>query len=87
MQRLKQSVTDLKGQDGSGETQLSERDQLINKQYEADKEKLHKIRLLLVRKVFFTCPRYLEMGFMESVYERKAPVSYQGGVSQRFKCT
>ncbi|XP_071487637.1 coiled-coil domain-containing protein 93-like [Diadema antillarum] len=49
MQRLKQSIAELQ-EAGGGETQLSERDQLIAKQYEADKEKLQKIRLLLARK-------------------------------------
>ncbi|XP_063964183.1 coiled-coil domain-containing protein 93-like [Lytechinus pictus] len=50
MQRLKQSIADLRGLDGSGEVQMSERDQLIARQYEADKEKLQKIRLLQARK-------------------------------------
>ena len=50
MARLKQSIAGLKDDGEGGESEMSERDQLIARQYDADKEKLHKIRLLLVGK-------------------------------------
>ena len=46
MTRLGQNISDLK--EGGGETEMSERDQMIQKRYEAGQEKLHKLRLLLV---------------------------------------
>ncbi|XP_066301810.1 coiled-coil domain-containing protein 93-like isoform X1 [Branchiostoma lanceolatum] len=50
MARLQGAINQLKldGDEGEGEDQ--ERSRLIEKQYQADKEKLHKIRLLLARK-------------------------------------
>lgn len=48
MAKLQQQIADLKEAAGSGVGELSERDQLIAKQYEADQAKLQKIRLLLV---------------------------------------
>ncbi|CAH1238702.1 CCDC93 [Branchiostoma lanceolatum] len=50
MARLQGAIDQLKldGDEGEGEDQ--ERSRLIEKQYQADKEKLHKIRLLLARK-------------------------------------
>lgn len=50
MAKLKQQIADLKESAGEGTGELSERDQLIAKQYQADQEKLQKIRLLLARK-------------------------------------
>ncbi|XP_033639699.1 coiled-coil domain-containing protein 93-like [Asterias rubens] len=48
MSRLQQSISELKNE--GGETELSERDQMILKRYEAGQEKLQKFRLLLARK-------------------------------------
>ena len=48
MGRLKQNIAELKDEGEGGESELSDRDKLIARQYEADKEKLDKIRLLLV---------------------------------------
>ncbi|PIK53848.1 putative coiled-coil domain-containing protein [Apostichopus japonicus] len=50
MAKLQQQVADLKSAAGQGVGELSERDQLIAKQFEADQAKLQKIRLLLARK-------------------------------------
>ncbi len=47
MGRLKQNIAELKDDEG-GESEMSDRDKLIAKQYDADKEKLQKIKLLLV---------------------------------------
>lgn len=55
MAKLQQQVADLKSAAGQGVGELSERDQLIAKQFEADQAKLQKIRLLLVRYLFFSC--------------------------------
>ncbi|XP_072029875.1 coiled-coil domain-containing protein 93-like [Amphiura filiformis] len=49
MGRLKQNIAELKDEEG-GESEMSDRDKLIAKQYDADKEKLQKIKLLLARK-------------------------------------
>lgn len=50
MNRLKGQIEDLKSQTAGEESGDKERASLIDKQYEADKEKLNKIRLLLARK-------------------------------------
>ena len=50
MNRLQDSINKLKtdGGDSSLSTEDQERNQMIQRQYDADSEKLHKIRLLLV---------------------------------------
>ncbi|XP_038044397.1 coiled-coil domain-containing protein 93-like [Patiria miniata] len=48
MARLGQSISELKEE--GGETEMSERDKMILKRYEAGQEKLQKFRLLLARK-------------------------------------
>ncbi len=52
MARLQQSISKLKNE--GGETELSERDQMILKRYEAGQEKLQKFRLLLVSSYIFS---------------------------------
>ena len=47
MSRLQGNLEKLEADGGGGEED-SERSRLIEKQYQSDKEKLHKIRLLLV---------------------------------------
>ena len=50
MNRLQDSINKLKtdGGDSSLSTEDQERNQMIQRQYDSDREKLHKIRLLLV---------------------------------------
>ncbi|XP_078656100.1 coiled-coil domain-containing protein 93-like isoform X5 [Branchiostoma floridae x Branchiostoma belcheri] len=50
MTRLQAAIDLLKLEGDEGEGEDQERSRLIEKQYQADKEKLHKIRLLLARK-------------------------------------
>ncbi|XP_076090974.1 coiled-coil domain-containing protein 93-like isoform X2 [Mytilus galloprovincialis] len=50
MSRLKGQIEEVKAQTSEEDSGDKERVSLIDKQYEADKEKLHKIRLLLARK-------------------------------------
>ena len=50
MIRLKAHIEELKSQTTEDDSEDKERASLIDKQYEADKEKLHKIRLLLAKK-------------------------------------
>ncbi|XP_056007857.1 coiled-coil domain-containing protein 93-like isoform X2 [Ostrea edulis] len=50
MARLKAQIEELKAGADYGESEDKARASLIDKQYEADREKLHKIRLLLARK-------------------------------------
>ncbi|XP_033127925.1 coiled-coil domain-containing protein 93-like [Anneissia japonica] len=50
MARLKKNIEDLKGGVEGDESEEGERVRLIEKQFQADKEKLQKIRLLLARK-------------------------------------
>ncbi|KAJ8313751.1 hypothetical protein KUTeg_008312 [Tegillarca granosa] len=50
MTRLKAQIEDLKNQTDEEDSGDKERASIIDKQYAADKEKLHKIRLLLARK-------------------------------------
>ncbi|KAL8586393.1 Coiled-coil domain-containing protein 93 [Nucella lapillus] len=50
MARLKGNIEDLQRETGQLDSEDKERADLISRQYDADKEKLHKIRLLLARK-------------------------------------
>ncbi|CAH1789545.1 unnamed protein product [Owenia fusiformis] len=50
MSRLQGKIEKLKLNAGEDESEDQERSKLIDRQYQADKEKLHKIRLLLARK-------------------------------------
>ncbi|XP_071955129.1 coiled-coil domain-containing protein 93-like [Antedon mediterranea] len=50
MVRLKENIEQLKGGENEADSEEGERNRLIEKQFQADKEKLHKIRLLLARK-------------------------------------
>ncbi|CAC5381609.1 Coiled-coil domain-containing protein 93 [Mytilus coruscus] len=50
MSRLKGQIEEVKAQTSEEDSGDKERVSLIDKQYEADREKLHKIRLLLARK-------------------------------------
>ncbi|XP_074658832.1 coiled-coil domain-containing protein 93-like isoform X2 [Tubulanus polymorphus] len=50
MSRLQATIDQLKLDSDEGTTDDQERSKMIDKQYNADKEKLHKIRLLLARK-------------------------------------
>ncbi|XP_064647994.1 coiled-coil domain-containing protein 93-like isoform X2 [Lineus longissimus] len=50
MARLQENIEKLKAGTDDESSEDMERSQLIEKQYQADKEKLHKIRLLLARK-------------------------------------
>ncbi|XP_041119641.1 coiled-coil domain-containing protein 93-like [Polyodon spathula] len=50
MTRLQQSIENLKIESGDDDGEEKERNQLIDKQYNTDKEKLQKIRLLLARR-------------------------------------
>ncbi|XP_070210821.1 coiled-coil domain-containing protein 93-like isoform X2 [Littorina saxatilis] len=50
MARLKGNIEDLQRETGQLDTEDKERADLIGRQYKADREKLHKIRLLLARK-------------------------------------
>lgn len=48
MARLKDNIEHLKHETDEADSDDKQRAELVNRQYEADKEKLHKIRLLLV---------------------------------------
>jgi hypothetical protein len=48
MARLQENIEKLKAGKDDESSEDMERSKLIEKQYQADKEKLHKIRLLLV---------------------------------------
>ncbi|XP_051786711.1 coiled-coil domain-containing protein 93 isoform X1 [Erpetoichthys calabaricus] len=50
MTRLQQSIENLKIESGDNDGEEKERNELIDKQYNADREKLQKIRLLLARR-------------------------------------
>ncbi|KAK7484910.1 hypothetical protein BaRGS_00023830 [Batillaria attramentaria] len=50
MARLKENIEQLQRESGEIDSEDKERAGLIGRQYQADKEKLHKIRLLLARK-------------------------------------
>ncbi|MGH0134613.1 UNVERIFIED_CONTAM: hypothetical protein FKN15_033520 [Acipenser sinensis] len=50
MTRLQQSIENLKIESGDDDGEQKERNQLIDKQYNTDREKLQKIRLLLARR-------------------------------------
>ena len=50
MKRLQDDIKKLKGDAGGEDDEDAERSKMIDKQYQADKDKLHKIRLLLARK-------------------------------------
>ncbi|KAK2839383.1 hypothetical protein Q5P01_013123 [Channa striata] len=50
MTRLQQNIEELKMESGCGTEEEKERNQLIDKQYDTDKEKLQKIRLLMARR-------------------------------------
>ncbi|PVD30507.1 hypothetical protein C0Q70_09774 [Pomacea canaliculata] len=50
MARLKDNIEHLKHETDEADSDDKQRAELVNRQYEADKEKLHKIRLLLARK-------------------------------------
>ncbi|KAA8588450.1 hypothetical protein FQN60_001644 [Etheostoma spectabile] len=50
MARLQQNIEELKAASGQDTEEEKERNQLINKQYTSDREKLQKIRLLMARK-------------------------------------
>ncbi|EDO46239.1 predicted protein, partial [Nematostella vectensis] len=50
MNRLQENIAKLKSEGGAEDSEDKERMELINNQYEADKAKLQKIRLLLARK-------------------------------------
>ncbi|XP_028447484.1 coiled-coil domain-containing protein 93 isoform X2 [Perca flavescens] len=50
MARLQQNIEELKASSGQDTEEEEERNQLIDKQYNSDREKLQKIRLLMARK-------------------------------------
>uniref|UniRef100_A0A8C9Z2D6 Coiled-coil domain-containing protein 93 n=1 Tax=Sander lucioperca TaxID=283035 RepID=A0A8C9Z2D6_SANLU len=50
MARLQQNIEELKASSGQDTEEEKERNQLIDKQYNSDREKLQKIRLLMARK-------------------------------------
>ncbi|XP_029937098.1 coiled-coil domain-containing protein 93 [Myripristis murdjan] len=50
MARLQQNIEDLKMESGDNTEEEKERNQLIDKQYNTDREKLQKIRLLMARR-------------------------------------
>ncbi|KAM6970254.1 coiled-coil domain-containing protein 93 [Aplochiton taeniatus] len=50
MTRLQQNIEDLKTESGDGTEEEKERSELIDTQYNADREKLQKIRLLMARR-------------------------------------